>query len=254
MAIFGKHSLYKLITPAVKNIIPHVTTRSLVQKVIKNNAIRYLEIGGAVPVDDYLVIHLSPVEFYGIPRKRSTGLHYHYDFATNDFRRDTKNMDNAFTLNYNLMNGIPVHDNSFTGINMSHFLEHFSRTDGLQILKECKRVLAPGGTLRISCPDLRKYAAAYLNKDDQYFTHPLVSRFVNYEGLTSYGDLFIHKAYDGHNGHKWFYDAESAIRLCLDAGFKSGVEKKVHESSLPHLEIVEPLYREKESFYIEAYN
>ncbi|HTE24069.1 class I SAM-dependent methyltransferase [Flavitalea sp.] len=254
MAIFTKHSIYKVVTPFVKGILSHSTTRNLVDNVITKHSIQYLEIGGAVPVEDYLVVHLSPVEIYGIPRKRNIGIHYNYDFANHAFQKETKQLSNAFTLNYNLMNGIPVSDNSMKGINMSHFLEHFTRMDGLKILRECKRILAPGGALRISCPDLRKYAAAYLSKDDDYFNHPLVSRFVNYEGLTSYGDLFIHKAYDGHNGHKWFYDAESAIKLCLEAGFKSGVEKKVHETSLPHVNTIEPLYREKESFYIEAYN
>ncbi|MHA4843872.1 class I SAM-dependent methyltransferase [Flavitalea antarctica] len=254
MAIFSRHSVYKAITPIVKGMIPHTTTCKLVENLIKKNSIQYLEVGGAVPVEDYLVIHLSPVEFYGVPRKRSTGIHYHFDFTNHHFKTETRKFNNAFTLNYNLMNGIPIRDNSIKGINMSHFLEHFSRMDGLTILRECKRILAPGGILRISCPDLRKYATAYMNRDDDFFNHPLISRFVNYEGLTSYGDLFIHKAYDGHNGHKWFYDAESAIRLCRDAGFKSGVEKKVHETTLPHIHTIEPLYREKESFYIEAYN
>jgi len=253
MRTLSKYGFYKLITPVTKSILPHSLVRKLVDDVLRKNAINHLDIGGAVPVDDYLVIHLSPVENYGIPKKRNTGINYIYDFPSGSFRHENKKFSNAFTLNYNLMNGIPISDQSLKGINMSHFLEHFSREEGLIILKECRRILKDGSVLRISCPDLRKYAEAYLNKDDNYFNHELVKRFVNYNGLSAYGDLFIHKAYDGHNGHKWFYDSDSAIRLALDAGFENAVVKKLHDTSLPHPETIEPDYREKESFYIEAY-
>ncbi len=256
MPFLTKQNAYRILTPLLDKVLPPSATRSLVDKKLKQNNIKYLDIGGAVPVEGYLVIHLSPVEVYGIPRKRSRGLAYHYDEKGVKFKQEIINFKAALTLNYNLMAGIPAADNSFDGINMSHCLEHFTRPDGLAILKECRRVLNKANTsatLRISCPDLAKYANAYVNKDDAYFGHPLVAGFVNYEGLTSYGDLFIHKAYDAHNGHKWFYDAESAIQLALDAGFKNGVIKKLHETSLPYPEVIEPAFREKESFYVEVY-
>ena len=253
MPVLTKQKAYKVLNPVIKQGFPRTTTRKMVDKIISKNAIKHLEIGGAVPVDGYLVVHLSSVEVYGIPRKREKGLHYIYDFQNHVFQKEQKTLTNAFTLNYDLMGGIPISDNLLEGINMSHFLEHFTREEGLEILKECWRVLRPGATLRISCPDLRKYAEAYLNKDDSYFQHPLVDNYVNYEGLSSYGDLLIHKAYDGHNGHKWFYDSDSAIKLAQEAGFRHAVEKELHETNLPHAEVIEPAYRQQESFYIEAY-
>ncbi|RYY16199.1 MAG: class I SAM-dependent methyltransferase [Chitinophagaceae bacterium] len=256
MSFLTKQNAYRFLTPVLGRVLPASATRTLVDKKLKENNIKYLDIGGAVPVEGYLVIHLSPVEVYGIPRKRSRGLAHHYDERGIKYKQEIIDFTAAVTLNYNLMEGIPVADNTFDGINMSHCLEHFTRSDGLAILKECRRVLNNANStavLRISCPDLAKYATAYVNQDDSYFNHPLVAGFVNYEGLRSYGDLFIHKAYDAHNGHKWFYDAESAIQLALDAGFKKGLIKKLHETSLPYPEVIEPAFREKESFYVEVY-
>jgi SAM-dependent methyltransferase len=254
MAFLTKHKVYKILSPVLKQAIPASQTKKMLTKILRRHNISYLEIGGAVAVSGYVVIHLSPVEVYGIPRIRNKGVQYKYNSVTGDFDKELKDLKDACTLNYDLMNGIPIEDNSLDGINMSHFLEHFTRDDGLFILKECLRVLKPGSVLRISCPDLKKYAEAYVQGNDEYFRHPLVSKFVNYKGLSARGDLFIHKAYDGSNGHKWFYDANSAIQLALDAGFKKGVSKKLHESNLPSIEIIEPAYREAESFYVEVYN
>jgi predicted SAM-dependent methyltransferase len=114
------------------------------------------------------------------------------------------------------------------------------------------RIFEPGGILRISCPDLLVYAKAYVNRDSSFFDSVPIQKACCYEGLTNYGDLFISKAYDNENGHKWFYDAESAIQLLHEAGFSKAQEKKVHESNLPNIEVVEPGFRAVESFYVES--
>ena len=137
---------------------------------------------------------------------------------------------------------------------MSHFLEHFTRDDALKILKECFRVLKTDGVLRISCPDLLRYAKAYVNRDAGFFDSVHIQKACLYENLTTYGDRFISKAYDNDlaYGHKWFFDAESAIELIGLAGFTKVEERSLHESLLPNITDVEPAHRVYESFYIEA--
>ena len=250
-----KYSTYKILTPLLKVMLPFNFVKRRSEKLINKYNIKYLDIGGAVPVEGYYVIHLSSVELYGIPRMRTKALRFKFNFQTNDFEKEYKSVNKACTLNYDLLNGIPLADNSVEGINMSHFLEHFSRNDGFEILKECLRVLQPKGILRISCPDLSKYAAAYSNKDKVFFEKIKKMNFINdeYQELESFGDLLINKAYDGSNGHKWFYDVDSTIRLAQKAGFNNGSEKKSHQSTLPEIEIIEPSYRDLESFYLEVY-
>ncbi len=56
-------------------------------------------------------------------------------------------------------------DGSFAEVYASHVLEHFDYKDGLlAALREWFRVLAPGGTLRISVPDLDALAALLLQR------------------------------------------------------------------------------------------
>lgn len=47
----------------------------------------------------------------------------------------------------------PWPDASIDGILASHFFEHFDTQDALRMMKECRRVLVPGGVLRVSVPD-----------------------------------------------------------------------------------------------------
>lgn len=61
-----------------------------------------------------------------------------------------------------LRKGIPLPDQSVDAIYHSHVLEHFSRPDGERLLKECCRVLKPGGTIRVVVPDLEQIARGYL--------------------------------------------------------------------------------------------
>ncbi len=57
-------------------------------------------------------------------------------------------------------------DNTFSEIYASHVLEHFDYQVKLsQALVEWKRVLAPGGALRISVPDLDTLAGLLLQRD-----------------------------------------------------------------------------------------
>jgi predicted SAM-dependent methyltransferase len=56
-------------------------------------------------------------------------------------------------------------DGTFTEVYGSHVLEHFDYKDGLMLaLREWRRVLAPGGTLRLSVPDLDVLARLMLDR------------------------------------------------------------------------------------------
>jgi predicted SAM-dependent methyltransferase len=63
---------------------------------------------------------------------------------------------------YDLRKGIPYPDNCFDVVYHSHVLEHFSKGEAPQFLRECFRVLAPSGIIRVVVPDLECIARRYL--------------------------------------------------------------------------------------------
>jgi len=86
------------------------------------------------------------------------GDNYHKDWINIDF-----NARKNYVKGYNLLKGIPFKDNEFDTIYTSHLLEHFSKSDAVNLLKECFRVLKSNGIIRIVVPDLECIAENYLN-------------------------------------------------------------------------------------------
>jgi SAM-dependent methyltransferase len=63
---------------------------------------------------------------------------------------------------HDLRRGIPFSDRTFDVTYHSHLLEHFSSQEGLELIKECFRVLKPHGIIRVVVPDLEQIAISYL--------------------------------------------------------------------------------------------
>lgn len=65
---------------------------------------------------------------------------------------------------HDLSKGIPLPDASCDVAYHSHVLEHLRRADALPFMRECYRVLKPGGILRVAVPDLERICRIYLQK------------------------------------------------------------------------------------------
>ena len=53
---------------------------------------------------------------------------------------------------HDLRTPLPFPDNTFEIVYHSHALEHFDAEDGRRLIRECHRVLAPEGVLRVVVP------------------------------------------------------------------------------------------------------
>src|SRR5689334_7513501 len=65
---------------------------------------------------------------------------------------------------HKLQQGIPLEDSSCEVLYHSDVIEHFRRKDAFAFMRECFRVLAPGGIVRVGTPDLESIARLYLEK------------------------------------------------------------------------------------------
>jgi predicted SAM-dependent methyltransferase len=70
-------------------------------------------------------------------------------------------------LSQDLRKGVSFPDEEFDVVYHSHVLEHFSHQRAPIFLRECWRVLKPGGTIRIAVPDLERIAKTYLQTLEQ---------------------------------------------------------------------------------------
>ena len=65
-----------------------------------------------------------------------------------------------------LLGRLPLSDSSAQLIYSSHFLEHIPKPQVESFLRECLRVLQPGGVIRLALPDLENMARTYLQLRD----------------------------------------------------------------------------------------
>jgi predicted SAM-dependent methyltransferase len=89
------------------------------------------------------------------------GFCHHPAFTNVDFVSDSPEV-----ISCDLRKGIPFADGQFEFVYHSHVLEHFDLPGARKLLRECHRVLAPGGIIRISVPDLAQWARVYLKTLD----------------------------------------------------------------------------------------
>ncbi len=63
---------------------------------------------------------------------------------------------NSGAVHLNAARPFPIADGTFDYVFAEHLIEHFPHESGLAMLRECYRVLRPGGHIRVSTPDLEK--------------------------------------------------------------------------------------------------
>jgi predicted SAM-dependent methyltransferase len=145
---------------------------------------------------------------------------------------------------YDLRRGLPFPDGSVAKIYSSHFLEHLTFKESQSFLKECRRVLIPGGVFSICVPNAGLYIKAYLKSEE---LDPEV--FFGYKSAynnTTKIDYINYIAYmDGV--HKYMFDEDNLLFILKAIGFKD-VRLRQFDSSLD-LSI-----RDFESIYAEAKN
>jgi predicted SAM-dependent methyltransferase len=85
------------------------------------------------------------------------GATFHPAWTNLDFRASAPSV-----IAHDLRKPLPFADASFGVVYSSHVLEHFSRSFAPVFLAECRRLLKPGGVLRLAVPDLETIARLYL--------------------------------------------------------------------------------------------
>jgi predicted SAM-dependent methyltransferase len=80
----------------------------------------------------------------------------------------------------NLIKGIPFPDNSFSVVYHSQVLEHIPRDSAAGFIRECYRVLKPGGILRVVVPDLENIVDEYKKYLNENLNNPSELAEANY--------------------------------------------------------------------------
>ena len=142
-----------------------------------------------------------------------------------------------------VVGGLPFADNSIDCISTQHALQYVELYDQWKALDEQRRVLKPGGVLRLCLPDLDQAIAAYQGGQRDYF--------YSHDRRTISGEFIAQVLGWGHA--KTLFTYEFAEELVVDVGFRSCHRVGYRETVSRYPEIVELDDREGESFFLEAF-
>lgn len=154
------------------------------------------------------------------------------------------------TIVWDLRRGIPFPGGSFDVVYHSHLLEHIDRDSAVHFLRECRRVLAPDGVLRVVVPDLEWLTRGYLDRLEQYPAVPAAE--VEAAAAAIFDQMIIRTPAvrreqkrivrllesvligdTGRNGtaHRWMYDRVSLAELLRRAGLEP-IGTRTHRDSV----------------------
>lgn len=138
-------------------------------------------------------------------------------------------------VHHDLAYGIPLGDASTDYIFSSHFLEHLFRYEGERLLRECYRVLRPGGIVRIAIPDLEYALSLYVRGEKE-------KMLMNY--------FFVEDMESHYARHKYMYDYSMLEKQLADIGFLEVRRCQYRKGRVPDIGILDN--RPEESLFVEA--
>lgn len=145
--------------------------------------------------------------------------------------------------------GLPFPSRTVDAIYSSHMLEHLSLEAALGLLRECRRVLRPGGILRIAVPDLRALTQDYFTSEDPAAADAFVRATYLGSEDEPHGRHRLIRLVTASR-HRWMYDGASLHAHLHTAGFTETRACEYQRGELPELHLVE---HRPDSIFAEAY-
>jgi len=134
----------------------------------------------------------------------------------------------------------PFPDGSFQYVFSEHVIEHVSWEGGVAMLRECHRVLVPGGKVRTVTPNLRKFMELVEGgngPDERQFIEAKLR--IHRWPTTPIPTVYIFNGEAHEWGHQFLYDPASLRKTLELAGFQQINEYPVSEKT-------DPVFREAE--------
>lgn len=192
------------------------------------------------------------------------GKHFLPGWLNADYHPKTRDV-----LHLDATRRLPFEDAAFDYVFSEHMIEHFTFPQGQDLLRECFRVLAPGGVVRIATPDLAFLVDLYRPDEPATRERPaLQSEFLGHfldteikrrasDAPRDYDTFLINKFVRAW-GHQFIYDEKTLRYAMKEAGFGEVVRCELMQSAHAELRDLEHVQRKPaghlalESVVIEA--
>jgi predicted SAM-dependent methyltransferase len=171
-------------------------------------------------------------------------------------RASSEQYRERYFLSQDALEPYPIEDGAFDYAYSEHFIEHVPREGAVAWLREVHRLIRPGGFVRLSTPDLRKYVEGYLEPDGVFFARrrELLENMPHFGpgGVPERPGFMVNQIFR-YFGHQWIYDLEEIRSAAAEAGFDQAAvtECSFHEGRLEVVAAMDQPGHRDESLYVE---
>ncbi|MCF6158773.1 MAG: methyltransferase domain-containing protein [wastewater metagenome] len=171
---------------------------------------------------------------------------------------DLEPRDGVFLLD--VTKPLPFEKDVFDYIFFEHLIEHLEYLQGINLLKECHRILRHGGKIRIATPDLEFIVKLYHIEKTELLKRYIAFYVDNFlSNIKIYDETFVINLFFREWGHKFIYNFKILSNALKQVGFVNITHCKVGESMDKHLQNIESHgkaigieFNNLETFVIEA--
>ncbi|NQT77516.1 MAG: methyltransferase domain-containing protein, partial [Bacteroidetes bacterium] len=159
-----------------------------------------------------------------------------------------------------------LEDETFQFIYSEHIFEHLNFRQGLNMLRECYRILEPGGHLRLAIPDMDFLMALHNEPENpihkeyiKWSTNRFIPDISNNFEEKEYLPAFVINNFFRDWGHQIVYNYDSLELILKKAGFSNITKEEVGKSKIKefdklekHGEIIPDEFNTLETLVVEA--
>lgn len=203
---------------------------------------------------------ITGIEYAAFKTKHASGLAADYvrvraaDSVTEPGR--VYRLDNeSYFIALDITEKLPFEDGCFEWEYAEHLIEHVIPDTGADWLTEVNRTLEPGGVLRLTTPDLRKYASAYVNDGEFFAEHRerMINVLAPAPAMPQRPAFMLNQIFY-YYGHRWVYDADELRYVLMRAGFDISAvrECSFRRGIRDDVAALDSVVRNDETLYIEV--
>lgn len=146
---------------------------------------------------------------------------------------------------------LPFGTRTAAAIYSSHMLEHLYFDEANRVLRECRRVLVPGGIIRLALPDVEQFVRQLLAAPPDAAASAALTFTRNLRmapmARPSRRDRLVGR-FSGAR-HRWQPTASLVIAMLTEAGFVAPAQRDFRCGDLPDLAVIE---HRSQGMFIEA--
>jgi predicted SAM-dependent methyltransferase len=208
---------------------------------------------------DFLALGITGIEFAAFKTAHGSGLGtdlvglHSKDSATAPGRVFRVDGASYFTQ-LDISAPLPFGAQSVEWVYAEHLIEHVPLLVGIGWLTEVRRILVPGGLVRLTTPDLGKYAVSYASGDGFFRQHRHRLSALRIGPPMPGRDAFMFNQLFYLYGHRWIYDLAEISYALAEAGFDPEAVRACgfREGARADVAALDTFMRKDETFYVEV--